>query len=455
MDTEKTVVAIDLGSRWVKVAVAQQDEDGELHIPAYGVCQAEGFVNGDVKNMEKLKNCIYTAINEVQQSWGEDIDPSKMPIYYSVSGDKVSGKNTDTETRHIHNIDYATKIGEVSEEDIRWLKNSLEASILPNGFKKIGMITQCFQVDDNEAIENPIGLNGQEIKAAGHLVTDSQSHIANLENVIIKAFAVDSDGIEDENIKLIPVAASLASSIAVLTEEQRETGVALVDIGEGCSDLSVFYNKYPVLTWCCASAGGIITKEIKTLLHNIRTDYAEKLKKEYACANPVKTGNKETVEIEFLNGERGNLQLETLAYWVCPIVKHLFENVKNALNGNIESMTYKGIISQNGVVITGGTAALKEIASVAMEVLELPVRVGKPNIVPIKEFPNLNDDSSYSTLIGLCKYGIDNYEFSTTEGRKRKRRNASKSARKNGGPGVFVKNSFKNLVETIKNIQIS
>jgi len=453
MDIEKTLVAIDLGSQLVKVAVAQQDEDGKLHIPAYGIRKAEGFANGDVKNMEKLKNCIYSVINEVQQNWGEDIDLSKMPIYYSVSGDKVSGKNTDTEMRHIINVDYATKIGEVSEDDIKWLRNSLEASALPNGFKKIGMITQCFQVDENGAIENPIGLNGREIKAAGHIITDSQSHIANLENVISKAFAVENDGVEDENIKLIPVAASLASSLAVLTEEQKEMGVALVDIGEGCSDLAVFYNKYPVLTCCNAKAGGAITKEIKNLIQNIGTDYAENLKNEYACANPNKTGNKETVQIEFLNGEKGILQIETLASWVSDIVKHLFENVKNALNSNIDSVTYKRIISQNGVVITGGSAMLKEISSVAMEVFELPVKIGKPNIIPISEFPNMNEDPRFSTLIGLCQYGMQNYEFSAGTKRKKKSGGANKS--KNKGMFNWLKVLFNNLKETLKNIQIS
>jgi cell division protein FtsA len=373
-----------------------------------------------------------------------------MPIYYSVSGEKVSGKNTDTEMRHIHNVDYTTKIGSVSEEDIRWLKNALEASILPSGIKKIGMITQCFQVDDNEAIENPIGLNGQEIKAAGHLVTDSQSHIADLENVIIKAFAVDNNGNEDEDIKLIPVAASFASSLAVLTEEQKETGVALLDIGEGCSDLSVFYNKYPVLTWCSAKAGGIISKEIKTLL-TIHANDAERIKKEYAYASPTKTGSRETIEVPSLTGGSGTLKLETLAAWVYPLTKFLFETVKNVLNSNIENTTYKGIISQNGIVITGGTANLKEISSVAMEVLELPVKIGKPNIVKINEFPNLNDDPSFSTMLGLCIYGMQNYEFSTNP--KKKRRSGG-SRSKNKGGGVMSK-FFKNFTETIKNIQIS
>ncbi|MCL2844862.1 MAG: cell division protein FtsA [Chitinivibrionia bacterium] len=452
IDTEKTLVAIDLGSRWVKVAVATQDEDGELHIPAYAMRQAEGFSNGDVKNMEKLKSCIYLAIKEVEENWGEDIDPSKTPVYYSVSGNNISGKNTATEMRHIQSVDYATKIGEVGEEDIRWLKKSLEASVLPNGFKKIGMITQCFQVDSNRAIENPIGLNGQEIKAAGHIITDSQSHIANLESVISKAFAVDNDDVEEGNIKLIPVAASLASALAVLTEEQKDAGVAIVDIGEGCSDLSVFRDKYPVLTCCNAErAGGAITKEIKKLLQNISTDYAESIKKEYACANPEKTGSKETIQVDFLNGEKGILLVGTLASWVRDIVIHLFGNVKDALNGNIANTTYRNIILQNGIVITGGTSMLKEISSIAMQVLDLPVKIGKPNVIPIKEFPRLNDDPSFSTLIGLCQYGMENYEYSEGVKRKKKSGSAKSKNRNSGGVGAF----FNNLKETIKNIQIS
>ncbi|MCL1946471.1 MAG: cell division protein FtsA [Chitinivibrionia bacterium] len=447
ISADKTIMAIDIGSQWVKVAVAQQDEDTELRIPAYGICASEGFVNGYVINVEKLEKCIYSAINEVQQNLGEDIDPSRMPIYYSISGDKVSGKNTDTEMRHIHDVDYTTKIGKVSDEDIRWLKNSLEASILPTGIKKIAMITQCFQIDEREAIENPVGLYGQEIKAAGHLVTDAQSHIADLENVITKAFAIDNDGIDDD-IKLIPVAASLASSLSVLSEEEKEAGVALVDIGEGCSDLSVFYNKYPVLTWCSAKAGGIITKDIKTFL-NIGVGDAEKIKKEYAYATPTKAGSKETIEVPSITGGSGTLKLETLAAWVYPVAKFLFENVNNVLDSNIEDTTYKGIISQNGIVITGGTANLKEISSVAMEVLQLPVKIGKPNIVKISEFPNMNTDPSFSTLLGLCIYGMRNYEFST--GTKRKKRAGGSRTKSKNPAGNLIKDFW----ETLKNIQIS
>jgi cell division protein FtsA len=447
MNIDKIMVAIDIGSQKIKVAIAQEDEDGIIRMPAYGICESHGIANGNVKDMDRLKDSIHAAINEAQQSWGDDIDTSKMPVYYSVSGDKVSGKNTDTEMRHIHNTDYNTKIGSVSEDDIKWLQNALETYVLPNGIRKIAMIPQCFQVDDNEGIENPKGLNGQKIKAAGHLVTDSQSHIADLENAIIKAFAKDNDDVEDVNIKLIPVAASFASSLAVLTAEQKESGVALLDIGEGCCDLSVFYNKFPMLTWCNTKAGAMITKEIKTLL-NINYSEAEKIKKEFGYANPAKTGSKETCVVESQTGAGSTLRLETLSQWIYPLVKYIFENVRNVLNSNIEDTTYKRIISQNGIVITGGSANLKEIASVAMEIMEdLPVKIGKPNATRINEFPNINEDPSFSTLIGLCFYGMRNYAFAG----ERKKSKTKKRSASNGG---FIM-SLRNLVESIKNINIS
>jgi len=448
---EKIIIAIDIGSQSVKTAIAQE-EDGILHILGLGVSQTEGFVNGNVKNMDKLRDSIDLSVREAERIWDGDIDTAYMPIYYSVSGNKISGDNRETDMKFLRNADSATQQGSVTQDDIIWLKKSLEASPLPSGKKMICLHLQCYQVDDNGGIEDPIDLNGQEIKAAGHIVTDSKSHITDLENAIKRTFFDVIDNITSEDIKLTPVYSGFASSLAVLTEEQKETGVALLDIGDSCSDLSVFGHKYPILTWVKENAGSTVTREIKTLLQ-ISGAEAEKIKKEYACANPKKANTKETIEVASHIGGSGLLKLETLASWVYSPTKDLFDNVKNVLDCKFDNTTYKDIISQNGIILTGGGANLCEISSVAMEVLEIYAKIGKPNAVKIEEFPQINEDPAFSTLVGLCIYGLEKFEEARIGRGKRKTINMKIKSTPKQGSGV--KKVFNDLWDTVKRIQIS
>ena len=443
-----TILAIDIGAQQVRAAVAERGENGELHILGTGTANTDGFANGCVNNMERLRNSIRKAILELEKNWKEDIDPSKMPIYYSISGKDVFYQNIETEMRHISNINPETKIGNVTKEDIDWLKKALEASRISDDSKKIAVIPQCYQVNKNCGIENPIGLNGQEIKAAGLLITDSKSHIADLERAINTALS--DDDFEYEKLELIPVAASIASAMAVLSKEEKESGVAILDIGKGCCDLAVFYNEYPILVWSREFAGEFITKEIKNVLA-ISLDEAEKIKVKFACATPKRAGQKETISIS--NEEQ--LPLEQLAQWVYQPLKYLFENAKNALNSNFYGSNFNQIISQMGVVLTGGGANLKEITFVAQEVLELPVKRGKPNAMKISGAAGMDEDMSFATLLGLCIYGTQNYHFKeTSAGKKKKKRTAAKP--KSGeGLGGSIKNFLKDFGETIKNIKIS
>ena len=444
----KFIVAIDIGSKNVKTAIAHKDDDDILHIVGYSVTPAHGFEYGNVKNMDKLKNSIIISVDDAQQKWGECIDTAIMPIYYSVSGNRITDKNIESDSWPVKNVDSKTGRGVVSAEDVEWHKNYLETSLIPKGQKMIAMIPQCYAVDENVSIENPIGLSGQTIKAAGHLIIDSESHITDLENAIKKAFFEDTEHLTESDIKLIPVASGYASSLAVLTEEQKETGIALLDIGDSSSNLSVFANKYPIKTWCNNIAGTTITKNIMGFLDNSESEI-ENIKKEYAYANPQKTGNKEAIEVSSRDGERKLLKLETLASLVYEPTTELFENVRNTLDCNIDNTTYKKIISHNGIIITGGTANLREISSVAMEILEIPAKIGKPKIIKIEDFPEINDDVSFSTLVGLCIYGTNNFADMGNIKKNKKIKN-SKLKGENA-----VGNFFTNLWDTIKKIQIS
>jgi cell division protein FtsA len=331
---------------------------------------------------------------------------------------------------------------------VNWHKERLKASVIPQEQRMIYLFEQCWQVDENVGIRNPIGLSGRTIKSAGHLVTDSESHIMDLENAIKRAFFNEIEHITQNDIKLIPVVASYASSLAVLTKEQKETGVALLDIGDSCSDLSVFAKKYPIKTWTTNIAGTTITKNIMNFLENSESEI-EQIKKEYACANPNKTGNKEIIEVVSRDGVKKSLKLETLASLVYEPLKELFDNVRNTLDGNIDNTTYKKLISHNGIIITGGTANLREISSVAMEILETPAKTGKPNAERISEFPELNEDMCFSTLVGLCIHGTNN--FSEMKNMKKKNRKG-KIKQKNEND---IKNIFTNLWDAFKNIRFS
>ena len=167
--------------------------------------------------------------------------------------------------------------------------------------------------------------------------------------------------------------------------------------------------------------------------------------------------------ISSIDGGIKDLKLESLAGWIHPMVEHLFEMVNNALSSNIGGSTYKGLISQNGIVITGGTAKLKEIAGVAMETLDLPAKTATAKIMPLTKYPEIADDSSFSTLIGLCKYGIENYEFAEEKTGffslpvKKKKKNVTKEKSSGGKSDLTNKagSFWQNIVQTFKDIKIS
>ena len=445
-----TILAIDIGAQKIKAAVAHKDEEDALHILGLGTSKTDGFSNGAVKDMTKLTNSIRLAITALEEHWGEDIDPSRMPAFYSISGKDVFYQNVETDTRQIANVTHEAKIGSVSAVDIEWLKGALEATNIPDTCKKISVISQCYQIDRNNAIENPIGLNGREIKAAGLLITDSKSHIADLERAITVALTDNEEFSAGESIELIPVAASIASAMSVLSSEEKENGAAILDMGKGCCDLAVFYKEYPILACSKEFAGEFITREIKNIL-TTSPEEAEDVKLRYAYATPTKAGSKETFQI------RGKepMPLENLAQWVYVAVKYLFENAKKSMNNNFYGSNFNNIISQTGVVLTGGTANLKDITLVAQEVLEVPVKIGKPNAVKIAGAEKISEDMSYSTLLGLCVYGMQNYDFKETSGTKRKKKKPSAKAKSGGAAEGKVKSFFKDLTETIKNIKIS
>jgi len=448
-----TIIALDVGAQITKAAMAYKDEDGALQILGYGVANTSGFANGCVQDMDELSKSIYNAIDNLQEKYEVDINPFEMPIFYSISGDSLNSRNIQTEMRRIKNIDQETQSGKVSQEDIKWLKTDLEtyaSNILVKDMRQITIIPQCYQIDNEAGIKNPNMMYGKEIKAAGLFITDNIHHILNLECAIEKALSEFDENIQKSDLKLVPIAASIASAMAVLNDDYNEIGVAILDIGKDCCDLAVYYQNFPILIWSQKFAGAEITKEIKKFL-TIPSKEAEEIKKKYACAAPQKAGRKETIEV---SGNR-MVSLESLAQWVNEPVRNMFENVDNVLGSNFDGSTYKSNISQ--ILITGGTANLKEIALVGQEVLELPVKIATPDCFKVnEEFKQMNDDVSFATLMGLCIYGTQDYSFEekNTTGKKPKKKNVSK-VKSQGNFVDKMKKSFGEIIESVKNIKLN
>lgn len=446
-----TIIALDIGAQTIKAAMADRNEDGLLEILATATTKSRGFVNGGVQDMNEISESISNVIENLQENSEFDIDPFEMPIFYSVSGENLSSKNIETEMRRIGNIDQDTEIGKVSQNDINRQMKDLEtfaSNFTDKNMQKIAIIPQCYQIDDEVGIKNPKDMHGQEIRAAGFFITDNLSHILDLEGAIEKALSQCFEcDITKSDLKLVPVVSSIASAMAILNDDYDEIGVAVLDIGKDCCDLAVYYKRYPILIWSKKFAGDEITKEIKKFL-TIPLDEAEKIKKEYACATPQKTGKKENIEV---SGNR-TVSLELLAQWVHEPVKNIFENVNNVLDSIFDGTTYKNNISQ--IVLTGGTANLKEIAFVAQEVLQLPVKTVKPNAVKVSDdFKQMNEDMTLSTLMGLCIYGTQDNNFESGN-KKRKRANSSKTKNKSKFSET-IKNTWSEIIEFGKNIKFN
>jgi cell division protein FtsA len=375
-DDSKLIVGLDIGTSKVLVIVGEISPTGEIEIIGVGHHQSRGLKKGAVVNIESTVQSIQRAVEEAELMAGCEIHS----VYAGIAGSHISSFNS-------HGI-VAVKDKEVGPSDVDRVIEAARALAIPADQKILHVIPQEFIIDQQEGIREPVGMSGVRLEAKVHIVTGAVSAAQN----IIKC--VRRCGLEADDIIL----EQLASSISVLTEDEKELGVCIVDIGGGTTDICVFTDGAIRHTAVIPIAGDQVTNDIAVALRT-PTHHAEDIKKKYGCALTQLAATKESIEVPSV-GDRAPRQLsrQTLAEVIEPRMEELFTLVQAELRRS----GFEDVIG-SGVVLSGGSSKLEGMVELAEEVFHMPVRLGMPQFVG--GLSNVVHNPIYATGVGLVMYG--------------------------------------------------
>jgi cell division protein FtsA len=383
---KELIVGLDIGTSKVVAIVGEVQDDGELEVIGFGSHPSRGLKRGVVVNIEATVNSIQRAVEEAELMAGCEI----QSVYTGIAGSHVRSLNS-------HGI-VAIRDREVGRSDVERVIDAARAVAIPADQRILHVLPQEFIIDGQEGIRDPIGMSGVRLEARVHMVTGAASAAQN----IVKC--VQRCGLEVEDIVL----EQLASSHAVLTDDEKELGAALVDIGGGTTDIAVFHDGAIKHTAVIPIAGDQVTNDIAISLRT-PTQYAEEIKIKYACALSQLANTDETIEVPSV-GDRPPRRLarQTLGEVVEPRNEELFTLISNELRrSGFEEMIAAGI------VITGGSSKMEGAVDLAEEVFHMPVRLGMPQYV--RGLGEIVRNPIHATGVGILLYAQNKGEEQAAE----------------------------------------
>ncbi|MEE4184739.1 MAG: cell division protein FtsA [Gammaproteobacteria bacterium] len=372
---KELVVALDIGTSKIVAIVGEVQEDGELEVIGFGSHPSRGLKKGVVNNIEATVSSIQRAVEEAELMAGCDI----RSVYTGIAGSHIRSLNS-------HGI-VGIRDREVGPGDVERVIDAARAVPIPADQRILHVLPQEFIIDGQDGIRDPIGMSGVRLEARVHMVTGAASAAQN----IVKC--VQRCGLEVEDIVL----EQLASSYAVLTEDEKELGACLVDIGGGTTDIAVFHDGAIKHTAVIPIAGDQVTNDIAISLRT-PTQYAEDIKIKYACALSQLANRDETIEVPSV-GDRPPRRLarHTLAEVVEPRYEELFQLIAAELRRS----NYQDVIAA-GIVLTGGSSKMEGAVELAEEVFHMPVRLGLPQYV--KGLGEVVRNPIHATGVGILLY---------------------------------------------------
>ena len=373
------IVGLDIGTSKVVAIVGELNDDGQIEVVGIGSHPSRGLKKGVVVNIESTVHSIQRAVEEAELMAGCDIHS----VYAGIAGSHVRSLNS-------HGI-VAIRDKEVSPGDVDRVIDAAQAVAIPADQKILHILPQEFLIDSQEGIRDPVGMSGVRLEAKVHMVTGAESAAQN----IVKC--VQRCGLEVDDIVL----EQLASSYSVLTDDEKELGSCIVDIGGGTTDLAVFLGGAIQHTAVIPIAGVQVTNDIAVSMRT-PTQYAEEIKIKYACALSQLANPDETIEVPSV-GDRPPRRLarQTLAEIVEPRYEELFGLIRDELRRS----GFEELIAA-GIVITGGSAKMEGAVELAEEVFHMPVRLGSPQYVD--GLMDVVRNPIHATGVGLLLYGYEN-----------------------------------------------
>src|SRR5688572_16606129 len=379
-DNKKLVVGLDIGTSKIAAIVAEITPEGAFEIIGMGNCPARGLKKGVVVNIETTVNAIQRALEEAELM----ADCKIREVYTGIAGSHIKSFNSQGMV--------AIKDKEVGQPDIDRVIETAKAVQIPNDQQILHILNQEFIIDGQEDVREPLGMSGVRLEVKVHIVTGAVSAAQN----IIKC--VRRCGLEVCDLILQP----LASATATISEDEKDLGVCLVDIGGGTTDMAVFTHGAIRHTAVIPIAGDQITNDIAMALRTPTKD-AEEIKVKHGCALRQLADAQQMVEVPGV-GDRGPRQLsrQTLAEVIEPRVEELYSLVQRELRAS----GYEELLS-SGVVVTGGSAVMQGMVELGEEVFHMPVRLGVPRY--LGGLAGVVSTPRYSTGVGLLLTGLEQH----------------------------------------------
>lgn len=377
----ETITGLDIGTTKICAIIGTPSDSGKIDIIGIGTCPSKGLRKGVVVNIDSTVESIRHAVREAELMAGVTIDS----VYAGIAGGHIKGFNS----RGV--VAVSSKSHEITENDVGRVIDAARAVAIPMDREVLHILPQEFIIDEQDGIKKPVGMSGVRLEAEVHIVTGAVTSAQN----IIKS--VTSAGLEVKDIVL----EQIASAEATLSQDEKDLGTILVDIGGGTTDIALFVNGAIWYTSVLSLGGDHFTNDIsvgfRTPVHE-----AERIKRKYGCAMGSLFDNDEKIEVPSVGGRKSRILSRRV---LSDIIEPRAEEIFSLVSHEVKSSGYKDFIAA-GVVLTGGTVIMEGMAEIAEHVLQLPVRRGTP--VGVGGLMDVVNSPMYATGVGLVFFGAKN-----------------------------------------------
>jgi cell division protein FtsA len=378
---ERYLVGLDVGTSKVTAVVGEALDAGGLDVVGIGVAESAGIRRGAVVNVDAAVDAIKKAIEEAELMAGVEIDS----VHLALSGPQIKGFNS----RGV--IAVAGKNREITREDVRRAIDAAKAVSLPTGREILHVLPQDFVVDEQDGIGAPVGMLGARLEVNVHIITGNQSSTQNMVGCVNRA------GVE----VVETIVEQLAAAEAVLTQDEKELGVALVDVGGGTTDVAIYERGSLWHTAAIPIGGDHFTNDIAVGLRTPVPD-AEKIKRKCGCALSAMVDEDETMEVASVGGRKPRIMARRI---LSEILQPRAEEIFHMVWDEIRRAGYEKSLN-SGIVLTGGGAILDGMPEIAEQIFDLPIRRGCPaNVGGLADHVN---SPTFATGVGLALYGHRN-----------------------------------------------
>ncbi|MTI41867.1 cell division protein FtsA [Fulvivirga lutimaris] len=388
MENDKIVVGLDIGTTKICAIVGRKNEFGKLEVLGMGKAESDGVIRGIVTNIDKTVNAIEKAVREAEDQSGIDI----RVVNVGIAGQHIKS------SIHHGSITRSSNDDEITIEDINRLTNDMYRIVIPPGSQIIHVMPQDYTVDYEDGIKDPVGMSGVKLEADFHVITAQTNAINNINKCVRRA------GLEIENLILEP----LASSIAVLSDEEKEAGICLIDIGGGTTDIAIFHDNIIRHTAVIPFGGNIITSDIKQGCM-VMQHQAELLKTKFGKAIGEEASPNEIVSIP---GIRNRAPKEISVRNLANIIEARMEEIIELAHTEIITSGFENRLA-GGIVVTGGGSQLNSLKQLVEYMTGMDARIGYPNEHLGKSKVDSVKSPMYATSVGLVLSGfraLDNRE---------------------------------------------